>query len=361
MRQEIINILNSFVTVRKQLYMPTKIREAAYVEKELPNSIINKLNLNMQKYVLKGSVGNGKWTETPWVSIFDKEITTTAQKGFYIVYLFKKDMSGVYISLNQGTTYIDKKYKGLKPREKMKKIANIIREDISFSDSFSVTDIDLISVTQNAKNYMAAHICGKYYSLLNLPSDEELQSDLKELLAVYSELKELIKGRTFEETLDYYLQKEEIEDTQFQSDVLVAPPTTTPRKPQSRPERNKAGTIKETWKRDPSRAKEALENASYLCQIDSRHHTFKSEVTGKNFVEAHHFIPMKVQGQFESSLDVPGNIISLCPNCHRMIHHAIKKDRMKIVQRLFSNKQIQQSLLDFGINVSLNDVYRFYS
>ena len=358
MRQEILNILNSYTNLKKQAFNPTMLKQADYIEKDLPKTIMNKLNLNTARYQLKGSVGNGNWTETPWVSIFDKEITTTAQKGFYIVYLFKKDMSGVYVSLNQGTTYISKKYKGLKPREKMKQIASNIRENLGFSANLSLNEIDLISGTPNAKNYMAAHICGKYYSFQNLPSEAELISDLQELLSVYSELKGLIRGRTIEETLDFYLQKEEIEDTQFQNDVLVAPATITPRTPQKRPEKNKSGSNKGTWKRDPAKAKEALEDASYLCQIDSGHHTFISEVTDKNFVEAHHLIPMKVQEDFKWSLDVPGNIVSLCPNCHRLIHHATKKERRKLVNMLFTKNS---TLLNkYGISTTVEKLFDYY-
>ncbi len=48
----------------------------------------------------------GQWTHFPWIAIFDIDITTSAQRGFYPVYLFTEDMrGGVYLSLNQGWTY----------------------------------------------------------------------------------------------------------------------------------------------------------------------------------------------------------------------------------------------------------------
>ncbi|MGH1276645.1 MrcB family domain-containing protein [Bacillus cereus] len=67
---------------------------------------------------------------TPWISIFDKEITETAQKGVYVVYLVRKDLQGFYLSLNQGTTYIGDKYKGQKPKDQMRKIAESLRGDL---------------------------------------------------------------------------------------------------------------------------------------------------------------------------------------------------------------------------------------
>jgi 5-methylcytosine-specific restriction protein A len=46
------------------------------------------------------------WAETPWVAVFDRLVTETAQRGFYIVYLFRGDGSAVSLSLGQGTTEV---------------------------------------------------------------------------------------------------------------------------------------------------------------------------------------------------------------------------------------------------------------
>lgn len=40
-------------------------------------------------YKVKGSVGAGSWADVPWIGVFDKRITTSAQRGVYIVYLLK--------------------------------------------------------------------------------------------------------------------------------------------------------------------------------------------------------------------------------------------------------------------------------
>ena len=59
-------------------------------------------NISDPNYLVKGSVGVGHWTNVPWIGIFDKRITTTAQKGVYIVYLLNKDTKTLYLTLNQG-------------------------------------------------------------------------------------------------------------------------------------------------------------------------------------------------------------------------------------------------------------------
>lgn len=40
----------------------------------------------------------------PWIAVLDPGVTKTAQEGLYVVYLYRKDLSRVYLSMNQGTT-----------------------------------------------------------------------------------------------------------------------------------------------------------------------------------------------------------------------------------------------------------------
>ena len=40
----------------------------------------------------------------------NKNITQSTQYGLYMVYLFKGDMTGFYLSLNQGITFFEKEY-----------------------------------------------------------------------------------------------------------------------------------------------------------------------------------------------------------------------------------------------------------
>lgn len=357
-RSSFLRIFNKYVPMYNSPYKPTENVLAEFIEKDFPKKIIDQLSIDTTKYTIEGSVGQGRWTDTPWISLFDKDITNTAQKGFYIVYLFRKDMQGVYLSLNQGTKYIKKKYKGKKPKEKMNTIATNIRNSLIYDTRrFNLDHIDLATSTDNGTNYKAAHICGKYYPLSNIPNDAELIKDLQELINLYSQLKSLMAGRSIEEMLDFYLQKDEIEDIQFQNDILIAAAASTSREPQPIPTQISTKG-RESWKRNPSIAKEALQNANYLCEVESSHMTFTSEVTKENFVEAHHLVPLKIQSEFSCSLDVPGNIVSLCPNCHRRIHHANKKERKEIIKKLYNKKK--NELSDYGISTELDKLLKSY-
>lgn len=71
------------------------------ITKNIPQQLSLMLNNN---YIIKGSVGAGRATRTPWISILDKEITTSTREGVYVVFLFASDFKRIYLTFNQGTT-----------------------------------------------------------------------------------------------------------------------------------------------------------------------------------------------------------------------------------------------------------------
>ncbi|WP_338749824.1 HNH endonuclease [Bacillus sp. FJAT-52991] len=134
--------------------------------------------------------------------------------------------------------------------------------------------------------------------------------------------------------------------------------TNVPEKPEKRKKpRQKEG--KEVWPRDAKKAKVAIKKASFMCEIDDSHESFLSASSGKQYMEAHHLIPLKVQHEFENNLDVVGNIVSLCPNCHRKIHHSQKKEKQLLLQILF--KQREKVLKNYGIEIDLDYLYYAYA
>src|SRR5215218_5405341 len=40
----------------------------------------------------------------PWIAVLNPEVTHTAQEGLYVVYLYRSDLSRVYLTMNQGAT-----------------------------------------------------------------------------------------------------------------------------------------------------------------------------------------------------------------------------------------------------------------
>ena len=112
------------------------------------------------------------------------------------------------------------------------------------------------------------------------------------------------------------------------------------------------------YPRNPRIAQEAKELANWKCDMDADHITFTSEFDNNPYMEAHHLIPMAVQDFYENSLDFVGNIICLCPTCHRKIHYAIDSDKKEMLQALF--KKRKQAYENKGISITLGELYKLY-
>ncbi len=164
---------------------------------EIPLSLKSLLFPMRKDLLFTGSCGVGQKTDFPWVAIFNTNITRSATKGLYIVYLFKKDLSGFYLTLNQGITYFQKAYKRSK-YECARKVANYFKNEIG-DDYFSKDDIDLGANRGTLGfGYQETTILSKYYSLNNFEEDDIL-NDLKKMMNIYDEL----VGVLGEDSFDY--------------------------------------------------------------------------------------------------------------------------------------------------------------
>jgi len=134
-------------------------------------------------------------------------------------------------------------------------------------------------------------------------------------------------------------------------------PEEKPKNPKKRPEK-KEGKGTSGWSTNPRFAKKAIVDADYQCEYDNSHLTFTSNTTEKNFVEAHHLIPMSAQDNFEFELDTPDNIIALCPNCHSKFHYAKEKEKINLM-KFFLEKRIER-LKERKIETSLDKLKKAY-
>lgn len=110
---------------------------------------------------------------------------------------------------------------------------------------------------------------------------------------------------------------------------------------------------------NPRISKSALISADFRCELNAQHITFRNCVSGNPYMEAHHLIPMSKQGLFEVRLDVPENILSLCPTCHRKIHLADDAERKAVVEKAFRLKE--RVLSCRGIIIDFKSLWDFYS
>lgn len=152
------------------------------ISDKLPK-IISDLNfIDNNIYVTKGSYGNGNWTHTPWLAVFDKRITKTAQEGVYIVFLFSSDMTKVYLTLNQGCTKLKNSSGKREAIRVMQGIANEIRYKINAVDFSKDNDLHI-----GHELYEKGSIFYKEYDIENIPEDTQLVNDLNKMLDIYQE------------------------------------------------------------------------------------------------------------------------------------------------------------------------------
>lgn len=65
---------------------------------------------NQERWIVKGSDGQGNVIRTPWVAVMDREITTTATQGYYIVYLFEENLKRMYLEIGFGAYQFEQKF-----------------------------------------------------------------------------------------------------------------------------------------------------------------------------------------------------------------------------------------------------------
>ena len=143
-----------------------------------------------QSYKVEGSPGKGNWAESVWLSVFDRTITETAQRGFYVVYLVAPDGSRTFLSLNQGTTEILDRVGGRQYREVL---ADTAERDVGLltqEDTTGLTTgaVDLDGTTTLTRGYEAGNILALEYRRGEVPAEEDVETDLTRFLVLYRAL-----------------------------------------------------------------------------------------------------------------------------------------------------------------------------
>lgn len=100
----------------------------------------------------------------------------------------------------------------------------------------------------------------------------------------------------------------------------------------------------------------ALRHAKYKCECDNTHVIFLRKNSNLNYTEPHHLVPLTYYGNFEVSLDVEENIVSLCCNCHKQIH--LGQDFEVMLEKLYNERK--DLLKKAGIDLSLDELIKLY-
>lgn len=111
-----------------------------------------------------------------------------------------------------------------------------------------------------------------------------------------------------------------------------------------------------TIDRDVRVAVNVLKLANHCCEYNREHKSFNRKKDGLPYMEAHHLIPMKYSDDFEYSLDIEENVVSLCSHCHNQIHYG--EEWEQILKGLY--EQRKDMLKEVGLTISYERLKDYY-
>jgi 5-methylcytosine-specific restriction protein A len=254
-----------------------------------------------QNLTFAGSSGSmGRWTHVPWIGIYDPAVTTGAQHGYYLVYLFSTDMSRVYLSMNQGTTEVVHEFgQNRTALEELRRRSALMRDRVPEQrDRLRVAEIDLGGSTYFPRGYEAGHAFGTVYQTDSIPPETELAADLHEGLRLYR----LLLGRGGVSAIS----SDNAEDDHDAGNSLT--------------ERRRY-VVHRNIERNSAAGRRAKSMHGYVCQACEFDFEAVYGELGHQYIEAHHLTPLaSLPEDIEVPVDPKTDFAVLCSNCHRMVH-----------------------------------------
>ena len=152
-----------------------------------------------------------------------------------------------------------------------------------------------------------------------------------------------------------------LEDVEYTENVALQPYNVENIQVNIEPQIVQTGS-RDIIKRDPALGAIAINNSGYQCENEISHQTFISKRTKQPYMEAHHLIPIS-QSEYmwkkkHKNIDCIENIVSLCPTCHRAIHHGEFETKLQILKKLY-DKRIDD-LRRAGIDIDFETLLKFY-
>lgn len=351
-QKNIVKVLENFITSTKQF--PKAVNQGDHFEALsvlIPKQFeqwIQSFSDFPTSYKVTHSHGMGNWAEIPWIVCANRNITSTPQAGYYIVLGFSADMQSCYLSLNQGVSKTNK--------NDLSQFAHVAIEYMKPSNTHNVFfgPIDFKAKNNLGKSYAKAAIKSYKYTLEELKNSDlsiKIEQQFQELLMDYENIYNLVGKNILDlkpiSDSSYQLEIQKSDDQSFKDIDLNI----------NRPRPLKSSKNTKYYLRDPRYSKLALYLAEYKCEFSNEHTTF---FNGKHqYMEGHHLVPMSQQDYYEISLDIPANIISLCPNCHKALHYGDNPTKKKILNTIFDKREVL--LIKSGIKVKKAELIKVYT
>ena len=190
LREFMEKIFSDYQSAKKEKYIDHSI--VTLLKKDFPDYLSNITN-KFGNYTCIGYPGEGNWAESPYVGIFDPEISKGLDSGYYILYIFSEDTKKVFLTLNQNISNTN----NLKEDEiqvQLDNNANQLRSKLKIPEYFETNKISGLGPNYRYKRIEHGNICSKSYNSEDLPTEEELLLDLEKILEIYQNLVEIENG-----------------------------------------------------------------------------------------------------------------------------------------------------------------------
>ncbi len=274
---------------------------ARFLRSELPLALAHALRPEHPHLLVRGSAGRSAWAAVPWVAVLDPAVTTSAQEGFYVVYLFSADMERLYLCLLQGTEAVLEEFGPAAGPLVLRERARFLERRVGEREALPPRmEIDLASPSLLPRGYEAAQVAARRYDLAALPGEAALWADLEAMLRAYSALVHLGGLTATEDLLD-----------QAGTASLAEA-------------RNLA--LSARLERRPDTRRRVLRHRGAACEgcgLDpARHMALPPGLDpGRAPLDVHHLIPRAALRRPERfAYHVPDDFAVLCPTCHRLAH-----------------------------------------
>lgn len=287
-RDELQAVFSGYREAQKQAF--TNHPLANRLRGSFPSAILVSISKANDLLIVKGSAGQGTWNYGPWVAIFSRLITDSAQRGFYPVYLFSENMTFAYLSLNQAVTETKLRYK-TDAKTALRARAENFRAMLGTKISpFSNEPIDLAPSKKSNYTafYEAGNICSVRYEVGKIPSETVLISHLNRALELYEELIEAEAGI----------------DPESSSFI----------------EGGGKKSMHSRIERNHKLVAEVKKKKGLKCEACDMEFERSYGELGNGFIEVHHRVPFAEIKHTPVVLDPVRDFSVLCANCHRMIH-----------------------------------------
>jgi hypothetical protein len=194
---------------------------------EIPE-VLESWTLNSARYKFVGSDGQGNILRTPWFATLNREVTDSATKGYYLVYLISADLKTLVLAIGFGAYQFEKQYgRGKKFFDALgtavvnMKINSAHLASKSLRETKTRTNIGPVLLDESGDYHLRAYEkCSIYslsYDINDLPSEADLKRDYLEYVNLYDSMSESLLLAD----VDSYVY-ESIDEQEVKSDVQLA-------------------------------------------------------------------------------------------------------------------------------------------